>query len=200
MSGTEEKKKKKVLVAAADGSEEIETVCIVDVLRRAGADVTLASAEHSTTLSMSRHVKIVADTLLSSIPEDEYYDMIAIPGGMPGSQRLGENEQLKRRVVAAAANPNVVVAAVCAAPARTLGAWGLLVNKNATSHPSHQSMLPTPRDPHFDRSARVVVDGNIITSQGPGTSLEFALELVRALYGAELATQLAAQMVLHSSK
>jgi protein deglycase len=76
----------------------------------------------------------------------------------------------------------------------------VLEKKNATSHPSHQAMLPPPRDSPFDRSARVVVDGNIITSQGPGTSLEFSLELVKVLYGPELAAQLAQQMVLHSQQ
>lgn len=179
-------------------------MCIVDVLRRAGAEVTLASIEATRTVRMSRHVQLVADVCLHelSATQSAEFDAIVIPGGMPGSQRLGDCEALRALTVAATHSdqnePTLkVIAAVCAAPARTLGAWGLLHQKRATAHPSHHALLPPNDDPTFDRAAtRVAIDGNIITSQGPGTSLEFALAIVAKLFSPQLAEQLAAQMVV----
>lgn len=168
---------KKVLVAVAPGFEEIETVTVVDILRRAGARVTLAGTVEGV-LEGSRGIKIEPDELLHSVAEQDY-DLIYLPGGQPGTDNLkkdGRIEKLLKRMF----RQEKWIAAICAAPT-VLKKAGVLGNHSRTCHPSVQSELGCDNWV----SERVVVDGKIITSQSPGTAMEFALKLVELLYGSE---------------
>eukprot|EP01125_Pyxidicula_operculata_P008208 TRINITY_DN2770_c0_g1_i1.p1 TRINITY_DN2770_c0_g1~~TRINITY_DN2770_c0_g1_i1.p1 ORF type:complete len:197 (-),score=20.21 TRINITY_DN2770_c0_g1_i1:84-647(-) len=171
---------KKVLVPIADGSEEIEAVCIIDTLRRAGAQVVVASVENHKLVTCSRRVKIEADVLINEVHHD-HFDMIVLPGGMPGAEHLRDSSIL-RSMLEKQAHHSRWYAAICAAPNVVFNSHGLLDGKVATAYPgSHSGKLPI-QDKVGDR---VVVCDNCITSQGPGTSLEFALKLVEVLFSRE---------------
>lgn len=180
-----------VLVPLADGSEEIEAVTIIDTLRRAGAQVMVASVEDSLTVTCSRGVRLEADGRIDDYKE-QLFAAIALPGGMPGAERLRDCSTLQTLLVAQAASDRLITA-ICAAPAVVLKPGGFLDGRQATCHPAFAQQLA-------DKSqvdSRVVVDGNVITSRGPGTALEFALTLVKTLYGASKAEEVAGPMVLH---
>ena len=181
---------KRVLVPIADGSEEIETACITDTLVRAGADVTVASVEATTTCTMSRGLKIVADALVTDLGNDEF-DLVALPGGMPGAERLRDSDALDAILRKQDAR-RAPLAAVCASPAVILKSKGLIDGRQATCYPA-----PPFVEALGDVSDGAVVrDGHITTSRGPGTSLKFALDLVDQLYGPEKAEELRAQMLV----
>ena len=175
----------------AHGSEEIETVSIVDTLRRAGAHVTLATVEPELTVKCSRGVQLVADASLESVADEEW-DAVALPGGMPGSERLRDSLALQR-VLKRQHEAKRIYAAICAAPAVALLPHGLLEGVGSvTCHPGFLAKLPAAAA----SSERVVTSGNVITSQAPGTALEFALALVAALYGEAKAAEVAKPMVV----
>ena len=181
---------KRVLVPIADGSEEIETSCITDTLVRAGAEVTVASVEATTTCTMSRGLKIVADALVTDLDNDEF-DLVALPGGMPGAERLRDSDALDAILRKQDAR-QAPLAAVCASPAVILKSKGLIDGRQATCYPA-----PPFVEALGDVSDGAVVrDGHVTTSRGPGTSLKFALDLVDQLYGPEKAEELRAQMLV----
>ena len=210
MSPQKTTKKKHVLVPIADGTEEMEAVIVAEVLRRAGAEVTLASVEEADDgksprkeVVCSRGIRIVADKALSQIDTGDgapLFDAIVLPGGMPGAERLRDCERLARVLErhrdAAEADPSsgIVLAAICAAPQVVFDAPGrrLLDGRKATAHPAFSSKL---RDASAAGS-RVVVDGNVVTSRGPGTAFEFSLCLVGMLFGREKAEEVAGPMVM----
>ncbi len=168
---------KKVLVPLAPGFEEIETITVVDILRRAGAQVVLAATEEGP-IEGSRGVYVVPDTLIDQV-DDRDFDLVVLPGGQPGTANLQKNETVKS-IIKNMHQSKKQVAAICAAPI-VLQSAGILKNVVATSHPSVQDQLH-----EIDYSEeRVVVDGRIITSRSPGTALEFALKLVEILFGRE---------------
>lgn len=181
---------KKVLVPVGNGTEEMEAVITIDVLRRAGAEVVVASVEDSLTVKCSRGVVLVADALIGDAA-GATYDLIACPGGMPGAERLRDSAPLEA-LLRAQAGAGRLHAAICATPVVFLQPAGLLAGRAATAHPAFSDKLPdqgpVPR--------RVVVDGPLTTSRGPGTAFEFALELVRQLYGADKAREVAGPMVM----
>uniref|UniRef100_A0A6S9E808 DJ-1/PfpI domain-containing protein n=1 Tax=Heterosigma akashiwo TaxID=2829 RepID=A0A6S9E808_HETAK len=180
---------KKVLVPIADGSEEIESVTIIDTLVRAGAEVTVASVSPELQVTCSRGVKLVADKSIADAA-GETYDAIACPGGLPGANHLRDDPTL-RALLQAQNEAGRLVAAVCAAPAVVLQTHGLIAGRAATCYPADQfksAIENYSTDP-------VVVSGNLVTSQGPGTSLAFALALVAELYGEEKASELKGQML-----
>lgn len=181
---------KKVLVPIADGSEEIEAVCIIDVLRRAGAEVTVASVERELQVTASRGVRIVADAKIDDCA-GEAFDLIVLPGGMPGAERLRDSKTLSA-LLRRQKESERPYAAICAAPAVALQPHGLLEDRKATAHPGFVEQLK-------DRSradSRVVVDGNVVTSRAPGTAIEFALALVAMLFGEEKADEVAGPMLV----
>ncbi len=180
---------KTVLVPIADGAEEIELMCIVDVLRRAGARVTMAAVAN-TTISGSRRVSINADTTLEQC-KDMDFDLIALPGGMPAAEAFRDCPTLIAMLKKQAASGNLY-AAVCASPAVVFHHHGLIGNKKATCHPACAG--PMAGNPGI--SQRVVVDGNLITSQAPGTSLEFALKLAEILISKEMSDKIASAMLV----
>ena len=180
---------KSVLVPIADGSEELEAVSIIDVLRRAGASVTVASVGELQ-ITASRGVKLVADKLLSDCVDTEY-DLIALPGGIPGAEHLRDSKELEL-MLRRQEQEGRLYAAICASPAVVLQHHGLLASRRATCHPFFADQIGD----NDCLESRVVVDGTCITSQGPGTALEFALKLVELLYDREKAEEIAAPMVV----
>ncbi|MEW5802761.1 MAG: DJ-1 family glyoxalase III [bacterium] len=180
---------KKVLVPIADGTEEIEAVCIIDVLRRAGASVTVASVD-GLEITASRGVKLVADRRIADCL-NESYDLIVLPGGMPGAEHLKDSKELEA-MLKHQQQQGGLYAAICASPAVVLQHHGLLAQRKATCHPNFVHSL---KDPSAVES-RVVVDGTCITSRGPGTALEFALKLVELLFGGQKAREISQAMVM----
>ena len=186
---------RRVLVPIATGTEEIEAVTIIDTLVRAGAKVTVANANADSkgdleTVTCSRGVKIVADCPVSSCM-DTSWDAIILPGGMPGATNLNSNAQLVQ-LLKKQRKDGALYGAICAAPAVVLAAQGLLQDRRATCYPADKftSAIPSLGE------GRVVVDQNCVTSAGPGTSLEFSLEIVKLLYGEEKKQALAKEMLL----
>ncbi len=175
----------RVLVPLAEGFEEIEAVSIIDVLRRASIEVVTAALATSPVRG-SHGIAVTADARLDEVRGDDF-DAVVLPGGMPGSRTLRDDERV-RAIVRDAAGANKLVAAICAAPI-ALEAAGVLSGKRATSFPGNA--LPSAR--YVEE--RVVTDGELITSRGPGTALEFALALVERLKGAETANKLRADML-----
>ncbi len=181
---------KTVLVPVADGTEELEAVAIIDVLRRAGATVTVASVTGARRITASRGVVILADALIGTCTEKDY-DLVVLPGGIPGAEHLRDSADLicilKRQ-----REKERLYGAICASPAVVLEHHGLLAGHQATCHPGFADQLTT-RDRINDR---VVMDGNCLTSRGPGTAVEFALALVERLYGKDKREEVAAPMVV----
>ena len=180
---------KKVLVPIADGSEEIEAVCIIDVLRRAGAEVIVASVD-GLQITASRGVKLVADQRLADCL-NEAYNLIVLPGGMPGAEHLRDSKELEI-LLKRQQQKGLLYAAICASPAVVFQHHGLLDQRKATCHPNFvQSLKDTSKV-----ESRVVVDGNCITSRGPGTALEFALKLVELLFDEQKAREISQAMLM----
>ena len=180
---------KQVLMVLADGFEEIEAITPVDVLRRAGLEVTLAGLSGKT-VTGAHNIKFQADITL-----DEYKDLpdaIVLPGGMLGAQNLGRSPKVLE-LIKKVYNENKLVGAICAAPALVVAPTGILNGKKATCYPGFEKNFPSTVAFSKDR---VVVDGNIITSRGPGSAFEFALELVEQLAGKEKAEQLSQGMLV----
>jgi 4-methyl-5(b-hydroxyethyl)-thiazole monophosphate biosynthesis len=166
-----------VLVPLAQGCEELEAVTIIDILRRAGIEVVTAGLDEQP-VRASRGTVLVADTTLAEV-QDRMFDMIVLPGGLPGADNLRDSTQLREMLKKNVAEHRPV-AAICAAP-RVLAAAGLLDNRRATSFPGSIEVdaiegLRYVEDP-------VVIDGPVITSRGPGTAMDFALTLVEQLLG-----------------
>lgn len=165
----------KVLVLLAQGCEEIEAVTIIDILRRAGVEVTSAGLDDLPVLG-SHNVMLTADTTLD-LAQHQDFDMIVLPGGLPGTTNLGNDKRLIA-LLQQMAQRQKYVAAICAAPS-VLAAAGLLDGRKATCYPTCLDDFPKVNL----QAAAVVEDGNIITSRGPGTAMDFALALVERLAG-----------------
>ena len=165
---------KKVLVPLAPGFEEIEALTVVDILRRAGAAVTVAGTIPGAVEGRSG-IRVLPDTVMDNAGAD--YDMVVLPGGAIGAENLRKDAHVKA-AVEELMHKGKSVAAICAAPT-VLSAIGVTRGRVITSHPSVRGELSE----ETVSDERVVVDGNIITSQGPGTAMEFAFCLVETLFG-----------------
>jgi len=166
-----------VLVPLAQGCEELEAVTVVDLLRRAGLEVITASLD-AQPVRASRGMLLVADTTLDTALQQEF-DMVVLPGGLPGADHLRDDPRVIDLVKKMAANDRYT-AAICAAP-RVLAHAGLLDGKRATSYPG---ALDIDAVPDIDyQEVPVVTDGKVITSRGPGTAMDFALTLIETLAG-----------------
>jgi len=166
---------KRVLVPLAEGFEELEAVTIIDILRRAGIEVVVASLGESP-VAGAHGIRIAADTPLGALAEQEF-DMIAMPGGMPGADHLNKDARIAE-LIQRLHGQGKPVAAICAAP-MVLAAAGVLDGRRATSYPGF--LKDAGRTTIVD--AAVVNDDGVITSRGPGTALDFALALVAELAG-----------------
>jgi 4-methyl-5(b-hydroxyethyl)-thiazole monophosphate biosynthesis len=168
-----------VLVPLAQGSEELEAVTVIDLLRRAGIEVVVAGLERGP-VKGSRGTVLMPDTTLEEALRREY-DMVVLPGGQPGATNL-ENDARLREFLKRMATAGKYTAAICAAP-KVLAAAGLLDGKRATSFPGAVEIKQYPRVRL--ETLDVVTDGRIVTSRGPGTAMDFALELIELLAGRE---------------
>lgn len=167
----------KVLVPLARGCEELEAVTVIDLLRRAGIEVVTAGLDPGP-VRASRSTVLVPDTTLEDALGSDY-DMVVLPGGLPGADHLAADPRIAG-VLQRMARENKVTAAICAAP-KVLAGAGLLDGKRATGFPG---VLEAAARPEITiTSEPVVIDGNVVTSRGPGTAMDFALELIRILRG-----------------
>jgi 4-methyl-5(b-hydroxyethyl)-thiazole monophosphate biosynthesis len=183
----------RALVILAPGCEEIEAVTSIDTLVRGGIKVTTASIspDKKCDIIASRGVHLVADHLLEEIAH-ETFEVIVLPGGLPGAEYLRDNPLVIELLKKQQAN-DLWRAAICATPAFVLAHHDLIGNALVTGYPSTQSQLPAKQV----RQDRVVVDkaNKLITSQGPATSIDFALAIVAELQGKETAAQVRKDML-----
>lgn len=167
----------KVLVPLAEGCEELEAVTVIDLLRRAAIDVVVAGLQPGI-VKASRGTLLVPDCTLD-VALHESYDMVVLPGGMPGMTHLRDDPRIIH-LLQKMAREGKYTCAICAAPA-VLAAAGLLAGKTATSYPGFVDKMNLP-DTTFSNDA-VVKDDKVITSRGPGTAMDFSLELIETLLG-----------------
>jgi 4-methyl-5(b-hydroxyethyl)-thiazole monophosphate biosynthesis len=177
----------KVLVPLADGCEELEAVTIIDLLRRGGIEVVSAGLKPGN-VRASRGVQLVPDATLDVALQDDY-DMVVLPGGMPGATHLKDDARIIDLLKEMAA-AGKYTAAICAAP-MVLAEAGLLKDRQATSYPGSLDGVPGVTV----STAAVVQDGKVLTSRGPGTAMDFALALVETLTGAENRSKVEAGLV-----
>jgi len=178
----------KVLVPLAEGCEELEAVTVIDILRRAGVEVVAAGLVPGP-VRASRGVVLMPDCDLDEAMRQDY-DMVVLPGGAGGAERLEADERIRALLQRMAADGRYT-AAICAAP-RVLARAGLLDSRQATAYPGHIEALQVPGLRY--REAAVVCDGTVITSRGPGTALDFALTVVERLCGEAVRTRVEAAL------
>lgn len=165
------------LICLAEGFEETEAIIPIDILRRSSMNVVVAGVK-SKEINSSHNVKIVCDIEISDA--EEVYDVIVLPGGMPGSTNLANSFEVVRRIINT--SQEGFVCALCAAPAVVLANTGILDDKKATCYPSMEKVAPHI---NFTHDSRCVVDSNVITAQGPGVAEEFAFTIVEEVLGKE---------------
>jgi len=170
----------RVLIPLAQGCEELEAVTVIDLLRRAGIEVVTAGLDDQP-VKASRGVMLIPDTTLDQALEQEY-DLVALPGGLPGADYLNEDSRIKQ-LLKKMAREDKYTAAICAAP-KVLANAGLLDNKRATSFPGTLEKLNLTSTTIENKP--VVQDNKVITSKGPGTAMDFALILIENLAGKEI--------------
>lgn len=167
----------RVLVPLAEGFEELEAITVIDLLRRAGIEVVSAGLTEGP-VRASRGTVVVPDTTLDAVVE-EAFGMMVLPGGLPGAEHLDRDPRI-RSLLLRMRDEGGYTAAICAAP-RVLANAGLLDGKRATAYPGVLSEARYPRV-HL-LGAPVVTDGKLVTSRGPGTAMDFALQLIETLAG-----------------
>lgn len=178
----------KVFVFLADGFEEIEGLTVVDLLRRAEAEVVTVSVNGTDSVCGSHGIEVKADTVFEKT-DFTGADILVLPGGMPGTKHLGAHEGLTA-LLKETNERNGGIAAICAAPS-VLGDLGLLEGKKAVCYPGFEQRLTGAAV----LTVPAVTDGNITTGRGMGTAIAFALELVTRLYGAKKAEELAQSII-----
>ena len=184
-----------VYVFLAEGFEEIEALTPVDVLRRAGIEAALVSISEdgSKVVTGTHGIKVTADLTFDEACFDSC-EMLVLPGGLPGAENLGKHKGLCEKLkefAEAGEEGGKYVAAICAAP-MVLGRLGILEGKMSTIYPGMEEELKGG----IPMKNRVVVDGNIITSKGPGTAMEFSVELAGILKDKLTATTLAFDLLM----
>jgi len=180
---------KKVLVPVAQGTEEMEAITLIDVLRRAGATVIVASVD-DIHIKGSGGIEFKANRLIKECME-EAFDLIVLPGGIPGAQNLRDSRELEV-LLKKQASQNKLYGAICASPALVLHHHGLITPGKVTCHPGFVDLI----DKGNIVEQNVVIDNNCITSRGAGTACEFALTLVALLYSVEKKQQVARGLAL----
>jgi len=178
-----------VLVPLAQGCEELEAITITDLLTRAGIEVTTCGLDDKP-VKASRGITLVPDCSIEQI-KDQVFDLIVLPGGLPGADHLRDNATLQQ-MLKQHAGQGRYLGAICAAP-KALAAAGLLDGKTATAYPG---VLEALNDPQITISRQAVeIDGKVITSRGPGTAMDFALSLIERLAGRDKRDEVEAQLV-----
>ena len=174
----------KVLVPVAQGTEDMEAVIIIDLLRRAGINVKVAGENEI--ITCARGIKIIPDILIRKLASDDYFDAIIIPGGSEGTHNLLENDKFIS-ILKNQHEKGRLIGAICAAPSILSFHKILTTETNVTSHPSVKSQLINCQ--YVDED--VVVSGNIITSKAAGTATDFALKIIEILADLDTAHQIA---------
>ena len=178
-----------VLVPLAQGCEELEAITITDLLKRAGIEVTTCGLDNQP-VKASRGITIIPDTSIDKV-QNLSFDLIVLPGGLPGSNHLRDNEQvqslIKKQVL-----ENKYMAAICAAP-KALAEAGVLEGKTATSFPGVLAALDNNNITISENA--VEIDGNIVTSRSAGTAMDFALTLIELLEGKQKRDEVNRQLV-----
>ncbi len=178
-----------VLVPLAQGCEELEAITITDLLVRAGITVTTCGLDDQP-VKASRGITIIPDSSIDKVLNNSF-DLIVLPGGLPGADHLRDNAQLQALIKKQAAD-NKYIAAICAAP-KALAKAGILEGKTATSFPGVLAALDNPNIAISENA--VEIDGNIVTSRSAGTAMEFALSLIELLEGKEKREEVNKQLV-----
>ncbi|MCI8632898.1 MAG: DJ-1/PfpI family protein [Lachnospiraceae bacterium] len=179
---------KKVCVFLANGLEECEGLITIDILRRAGIEVTTASIHDERMIESSHKIRFEADALAKELSY-EGFDMVILPGGLGGTQNLAASPLVAQVVREFVQRPDKQAAAICAAPS-VLGELGLLKGRRATCYPGFEAKLLGAEA----TGEAVTEDGNIITGRGLGAAIPFALHLVSRLEGAEKAEEIRQQI------
>ncbi|MCR5691002.1 MAG: DJ-1/PfpI family protein [Eubacterium sp.] len=184
---------KKALMLFAQGYETVEALMVVDLLRRGGVELDMVSITEEEFVASAQGVNIQMDMTLGEVDPMEY-DAVILPGGMPGTNHLKESAAVEKLVLAMN-EAGKIVSAICAAPG-VLGKYGLLQGKKACSYPDHEVYLEgakVVREP-------VAIDGNIITSRGLGTAMEFGFALLTALEGQPVTDQVKEAIIYQELK
>ncbi len=177
-----------VLILLAEGFQEPEAVTVVDLLRRAEIQIVTAGLNEGPVRS-ARGLRILPDTSLDDVDAGRF-DMVVLPGGQPGTDNLAADTRV-RKIIQDMHEGGKYTAAICAAP-YVLSEAGVLGEKRATSYPTFQEKLKAHE---IMKDERVVTDGKVITSQGPGTAIEFALTLVELFRGKDKSEEIRKAMI-----
>ena len=181
----------RVFVPLAQGCEELEAVTIIDLLRRADIEVVTAGLDNQP-VKASRGVVLIPDTTLDEAINQEF-DMIVLPGGLPGADHLNQDQRIQKLLIQMAAE-NKFTTAICAAP-KVLATAGLLDGKHATGFPGTLEKMGL-KSTTLETNA-VVQDGKVITSRGPGTAMDFTLTLIENLVGNDKRKEVEAGLQRH---
>lgn len=168
---------KRILVPIATGFEEIEALTVVDILRRAGAEVVLAGLASKEVVVGRSNIAVIPDSSLDEALKRGPYDMLVLPGGLPNAHLLRDDERIIR-AIRSNLESNGLVGAICAAPL-ALRRAGVLEDRSFTSHPTVRGELSASG--YSDD--RVVNERRVLTSRAAGTAMEFAFEIVKELFG-----------------
>ena len=185
-------KAKTSYIFLAPGAEEVEATATVDALRRASIDVVTVAVGDNLQIKGATGQTLVADSLISEINADDA-DWIIIPGGDPGAQNLAANSELKQ-IVLNHFRKNGRIASICAGPAVVLAPLGVLKGKKATCYPGLGDAINSNGGKYVEQT--VVIEPVLITSEGPGTTLPFAIEIIRATKGNQVAESIETGMLV----
>ena len=179
---------KEAYVFFAPGFEEIEAVTPVDILKRGGVKVSMISITDELKVKGAHNIEIICDSLIESMDENLLPDAIIMPGGMPGATNLANCKKLEFFAKKCFENKKLLCA-ICASPAIVFGAFGLLKNKNWTCYPNMEEEAPKEALSTW-KTDPVVIDGNLISSRGPGTAAAFSYAILKELGYSEKAATL----------
>lgn len=181
---------KKVYIFLADGFEDIEGLTVVDLLRRAGVDIRTVSIKNTKEVQTAHGICLLTDEVFGEVDFSDA-DMLVLPGGMPGTKYLASYKPLTE-LLTEFYDDGRKIAAICAAPSVFSG-LGFLKGRRATAYPSFMDVIE--RDGAMTSTDSVVVDGNVTTSRGLGTAVDFALSIITQLEGKEKAQEIAESVV-----
>ncbi len=179
---------KKILLPISNGFEELETISVIDICRRANIEVTIAAVEDILTIG-AHNLKVTADCMINDVKSEDY-DMIVLPGGLPNAFTLADNEKVQN-LLKEFKSQDKDIGAICAAPYALHKAD--VLNENYTCYPSFEKKI---KDDGYHDDKEIIIDGKVITSRGPGTAITFALEIVKILCDEEVSNNVKKQILL----
>lgn len=180
----------KVYVFLAEGFEEIEGLTVVDLLRRANIETEMVSVMEGKQIKGAHGIKVTADSMFADVDFADA-DLLVLPGGMPGTLNLGNHEGLCELLKKHYAEEKMI-AAICAAPS-VFGELGFLEGRVATCYPGFEGKL----NGAIVCATKVAVDGNVVTSKGMGTAIDFSLKLIELLEGKETADKIGEAIIYY---